>query len=524
MRELDRLCESYGDLLRHLDPAAANAAGFVSAGGRLGRFDRDAIREHVAAFRATAAAIEELEVEDLADEIDRTALLDDVRVTIARLEEDHGPDRNPQFWIDHLARSLASLVFPVGPAGAAGLVDCVAAIPTFVASARATLHRPPHLLVDWALAELGPVGELLVHAATLVAAGVRDPAEPDTALGEADAFNATVRNALQALTGFGHWLRSEIEPEPGLAGAVLGEERFERRLHHRYAVRDAPAKLGRYAARLLDETEAALVAEARNSSSADGWRDLLVHAEQEMVPAVPALGEALERVRGLVGETGVPVPSAPEILVAPPFLRFLFPRVTYLAAPPPLDSDAARLVLPVDRSSRSSVPAIAAAGLAGRHLQESTAQTLGSRVRQSLRAPIAVEGWALYTEGWMAELGLYVEADERAFRLVHLLRAAGRLAVDVGIHAGGMTADDAIALLTDRAAFSRGNAELELRCCLAHPTDGSAAALGRREILALRAAAGAATSGAALDRFHADLLQYGALPPGLAGWGIGLPA
>jgi uncharacterized protein (DUF885 family) len=124
----------------------------------------------------------------------------------------------------------------------------------------------------------------------------------------------------------------------------------------------------------------------------------------------------------------------------------------------------------------------------------------------------------------MAELGLYVEAEERAFRLVHLLRAAGRLAVDVGIHAGGMTADDAIALLTDRAAFSRGNAELELRRCLAHPTDGSAAALGRREILALRAAAGAATSGAALDRFHADLLQYGALPPGLAGWGIGLPA
>jgi hypothetical protein len=46
MRELDRLCESYGDLLRHLDSAAANAAGFVSTGARVGRFDREAIREH----------------------------------------------------------------------------------------------------------------------------------------------------------------------------------------------------------------------------------------------------------------------------------------------------------------------------------------------------------------------------------------------------------------------------------------------------------------------------------------------
>lgn len=518
MRELDRLCESYGDLLRHLDPAAANAAGFVSAGGRLGRFDREAIREHVAAFRATAAALEELEVEDLADEIDRTALLDDVRVTIARLEEDHGPTRNPQFWIDHLARALTSFVFPVA-AEPAGLMDCVAAIPTFLTSARDTLHRPPHRLVDAALAELGGVGELLVHAVTLVAGG---GAESDEGSGKPDEFNATVGAALQALTGFGHWLRSDIEHEPALAGVVLGEKRFERRVHHRYAVREGPAELARYAAKLLDETDDALVAEARNSSPA-GWRDLLGHAEQKMVPALPALAAALERVRDLAGQTGMPIPSGPEVLVAPAFLRFAYPRVTYLPAPRPLDNEAARLVLPTDHLSRGAVPPIAAAGLAGRHLQESNARTLCSKVRQSLRAAIAVEGWALYAEEWMSERNLYAEAEARVFRLVRLLRAAGRLAVDVGIHARGMAVDEAIALLTDRAAFSRGNAEVELRRCLAHPTDGSAAALGRREILSLRTRAGVATSdNSTLDRFHRDLLQYGALPPGLAGWGMGL--
>jgi hypothetical protein len=522
MRELDRLCESYGDLLRHLDSAAANAAGFVSTGARVGRFDREAIREHGAALRATAAALEELEVDDLADEIDRTALLDDVRVAIGRLEEDHGPTRNPQFWIDHLARALTSFVFSVDAAGP-GLIDCVTAIPTFLASAQATLHRPPHLLVDGALAELGGVGELLVHAATLVAVAQPSPAESGTGVGDADGFNATVAMALQALTGFGHWLRSEVEQESALVGVVLGEKRFERRVHHRYAVREGPVGLGRYAARLLDETEAALVAEARNASATAGWRDLLAHAEQEMVTAVPALASALEQVRRLVSQTGIPVPPGPEVLVAPAYLRFAFPRVTYLPAPQSLDNESARLVLPADRLGRSAVPAIAAAGLAGRHLQESNARTLGSKVRQTLRAPIAVEGWALYAEEWLAERGLYVEPEARVFRLVRLLRAAGRLAVDVGIHARGMSVEEAIALLTDRAAFSRGNAEVELRRCLAHPTDGSAAALGRRELLSLRAAAGAATSGAALDRFHADLLQYGALPPGLAGWGMGLP-
>jgi hypothetical protein len=518
MRELDRLCESYEDLLRHLDPAAANAAGSVLGDGRLRQFDREAIREHVAAFRATAAAIEDLDVQDLADEIDRTALLDDVRVTIARLEEDRAPIRNPRFWIDHLAQALAAYVFPPDAAVVEGLGDCVAGIPTFLDSARATLRRPPHLLVDGALAALGGVGELLVQVASTVAANAPPSADPRVATAELEAFNAIVTQALKALTTFGHWLRSEVEPEPVLAGAVLGEARFERRMHHRYAIREGPAGLWRYAAHLLEETEAALAAEARNSGAS--WRELVKEAEEETVPAAAAMAPEVEQVRKLLGEGGMTVPPGPEVLVAPPFLRSLFPAATYLPPTQPRGTAIPRLVLPAAQVSASAAPAIAAAALAGRHLQEVSAQALSSTVRRTLRARMAVQGWALYAEEWMAERGLYASPAARLVRLVRLLRAAGRLAVDIGIHARGMTLEDAMTLLTDRAGFTRGEADAELRYCLAYPTDGAAAALGRREILALRVAA--ASGGGALDRFHADLLQYGALSPGLAAWGMGL--
>lgn len=82
MRELDLLAGSYFDLLWHFDPAAASAAGSVSSDGVLGRFDAESMRAHLAAFRATTVAIEELDIEALSDEVDRTALLDDVRATI----------------------------------------------------------------------------------------------------------------------------------------------------------------------------------------------------------------------------------------------------------------------------------------------------------------------------------------------------------------------------------------------------------------------------------------------------------
>jgi hypothetical protein len=521
MRELDRLCESYGDLLRHLDPAAASAAGFVFGDGRLGQFDAVALRQHIAAFRATAAALEELEIDALADEIDRTALLEDVRATIARLEEDRPPILNPGFWVDHLVQALTSLLLrgeePDGPSPRAeAAAERIAAIPGFLESARASLLRPPLALLDGALAELGAVGELLVEAA--VRFGPDSPGGPD-------ALNPAIAEALRALTGFGHWLRSEVEPEPGLGGAVLGEPRFERRIQHRYAVRDGPTELWRYATRLLDETEAALVADGRAIDSARHWRDLVARIDEETVPALSGLSGELERARTLLERNGIAVATVPAVVIAAPSLRGALPDLSYL---PPLELPAngdARLVLLTDRLSRAALPALAATGLTGRHVQESHARGLGSEVRRRLRAPIAVQGWALYAEQWMDEIGFSPEREARLVGLARLLRAAGRLAADVGLHARGMTQADVIALLRDRAGLARGDAETEARQILAHPTDGAAAALGRREILALRSAAGVpAEGGRALHRFHADLLGFGALPPGLAGWGMELVA
>jgi len=93
----------------------------------------------------------------------------------------------------------------------------------------------------------------------------------------------------------------------------------------------------------------------------------------------------------------------------------------------------------------------------------------------------------------------------------------------VGIHARGMGPTEAITLLTDRAGLRSGEAQVTVRHIVAHPTDAGAAALGRREILALRAAAGVRPGDrAALERFHVTLLGFGALPPGLARWGMGL--
>lgn len=515
IRALDRLCESSLELEWHLDPAAASAAGFVSEDGRLGRFDAEAMRAHLAAFRAMAAAVEELEVEELADEIDRTALLDGLRTTIARLDEDRPPARDPGFWLAHLGAALGALLLrPDDPeqAGrrAQAAAERIAGMPAFLDSARGMLGRPPLLLLDGALAALGPLGELLVHAA-----GAFGPAMP----GGPDALNQSVTAALQALTRFGHWLRSEAEPEAEVKAIALGVARFDRRIHHRYAVRAGAAEIGRYAERLMAETERALAEQAARLGGAGSWRDAAARLEHDDVETLPALGDEIERARAFLRERGLGgVPGrGPELVALPAALAASLPAIAYLAG-------SGRLVVAPGSQSRFAIPLIAAGeALPGRHLHEFAARAAGSEVRRRLRSPAAVAGWALYAEELMEELGFSAAPESRVLRLNRLLGAGARLAADVGIHTAGMTPAQAVSLLADRAGLGRAAAEREVRRVVARPTDASAAALGRREILALRSAMGArADDAASLERFHRALLAFGALAPGLAAWGLGI--
>jgi uncharacterized protein (DUF885 family) len=126
-----------------------------------------------------------------------------------------------------------------------------------------------------------------------------------------------------------------------------------------------------------------------------------------------------------------------------------------------------------------------------------------------------VEGWQLYASGIGRE-------DDPAWQSL-LRTAAARLTVDVGLHTRGTSPADAIDFLQRRGGMPADAAAREVRAIAARPTSGIAAAAGYRELERLRQAY-AASHGENLDAFHAELLRYGALPPGVAAWGMGIDA
>ena len=148
------LIDSYLDLRWQFDPVQATDAGRTEHDHRLGRFGRQEIKEHVAALRALANAVEALRLEELDDELDRTALLNGIRVSVHRYERERPQVRNPEFWLSHILQGLyLLLVRDDRPAAhrATAAARRLGDVPELLDQARNTLQNCPAVFTETSL-------------------------------------------------------------------------------------------------------------------------------------------------------------------------------------------------------------------------------------------------------------------------------------------------------------------------------------------------------------------------------------
>ena len=529
---LTRLAESYLDLRWHLDPVDGSGAGGASHDDRLGTFDADSVRQHVAALRALMHAIEEFDAPSLADEVDRTALLYQVRLDVHRYGTERPHVRDPGFWVGHALEGLYQLLTVRDrpeAARARAVAARLRAVPRLLDEARATLCDCPVVLVE-AAQDVADAGVGLVDdvVEAFAGAGVNGggPAE------------AAARDALTAFRGhLASLLRDGGDGHP----AAAGEATLNFRLQCQHAVPATPPELLRYGVQLVQDVDRALTTLAERLAPGRAWPDVmdaLRDAHPDPDDLVPAYEAEMARARAFVREHDlVTVPDgALEVRATPGYLRPVIPLAAYLP-PGPLSADRTGrffVSLPTgDAAERAAVlrdhctheiPGTALhEGYPGHHLHFLALQAQPRVVRRFLTAPLTVEGWALYCEEMMGEEGFYRSVEERFFQQVALLWRALRVVLDVGLHTGTLDVEAAVRLLQDRLHFSRAHAVAEVRRTAAEPGYQLAYAVGRRELFALRdvyrARMGAAYT---LRGFHDAVLGFGGLPVSLIRWGLEL--
>lgn len=155
-------------------------------------------------------------------------------------------------------------------------------------------------------------------------------------------------------------------------------------------------------------------------------------------------------------------------------------------------------------------------GIPGHHFQIATAQGLKGLpfIRQQPIYSAYSEGWALYTERLMAEIGLY-ENDPFGDlgRLQAEMYRAVRLVVDTGLHAKGWSREQAIEYMMGATGMGEAEVVSEVERYMALPGQACAYKVGQLKILALRDKARAALGDKFdLKDFHAVVLENGAVP------------
>lgn len=151
----------------------------------------------------------------------------------------------------------------------------------------------------------------------------------------------------------------------------------------------------------------------------------------------------------------------------------------------------------------------------GHHLQIAWAQELDlPRFRTLVTFDGYVEGWALYAQQLMGELGYF---DDDPYGNIGRLRSdlyrAARLVVDTGLHAKKWTYQQAVDYMVESGALGRGGAEYEVARYLVMPGQATSYYIGRMKLLELRAQAQAALGDRFdLQTFHTVVLGNGSVP------------
>lgn len=485
------------------------------------------------------------------DEIDADLLSADDRVDLemlrTRVSADlwHTTELRPHTW-DPLYHSPGEAVHALlerdtlpAPERLEALAARCAALPAYLETARERLSEGPgmpRVHVETALGQLAGARTMLAEAVPALAAE-----HPAHAAGVEPACEA----ALAALEEYASWLRTELEF--ATADPRLGARQFAAQLWYTLdSELSLDALLVRAESDLLATEEA--IAEAAAEYAGRPRRpgqvaEVLCALADELTPSpedvVPACADALEHLYTRVRELDLATVHDDPVSVIPMPASRRGVAVAYCDPPGPLDPNSRSQPTfiavapppedwPAERrqsflreyNSGMLRNLMAHEALPGHALQLAhAARHRGhTRVRSVLMSGTFIEGWAVHSEqvlaahGWSGENSPEARRANLALRLVQLkmrLRAILNAILDVRVHTGQITEEEAISLLTERGHQEEGEAFGKWRRALLTSAQLSSYYVGYVEVSDIARDLARARPGEPVGRIHDAMLAHG---------------
>ncbi|MEM8996236.1 MAG: DUF885 family protein, partial [Acidobacteriota bacterium] len=283
----------------------------------------------------------------------------------------------------------------------------------------------------------------------------------------------------------------------------LGEALYDERLSELAGEPLDASTLGE-AARAAAEAYGGRLSTLAAELGSDDWRTLFAELEKDHPPdreaVLTAYREEVERQRRFLSPYDLfPWPEEPIQVIAndSPIFRRYFSLAMYLEGrlavtlEPPDGGDPDAVAGYLVNHCHVCIPPLVAHEVApGHHVAYSAANLLLPEGMARLMAhrihTVYHEGWGLYAEVLMLELGYYTTPAQRlgAVRLLYL--RALRASIDADLHRGAISAQTAVERYREEAGLLTAAAEIEVARHLKDPGLKASYFIGLRQLLSLR--------------------------------------
>jgi hypothetical protein len=455
--------------------------------------------EDIEARRSLLADLQALDPSGWAadDDIDRRVLIGLLDASINYAEAQRAWTNDPNIYVPsaELNRALQSS----GSDRARALTAILQATPERLLQGRQALIDPPLIFTR----------EAIVKTRGTIAILDRDDLAPaDQPPAVRDELIAARDRALSALTDYLAFLEGDLINRPGDSW-MLGREAFDYALRTRWNMDLTAEDLLARGERAMLETERMAQEVARRiDPDATHWQQVYRQLEAHH-PTAEGLKDAyqtqIDAARLFLIENDIVSLTPGERVITvdtPPAMRASSPFGTFQSVDPFGDDLTGKLVLtPIDtdgtpeqieaslrRHPNAWIPIIAAhEAYPGHHVDGLMRRDNPRLLRKMVREPIMSEGWGLFVEEMMFREGFLRGDDVRLSQIRNRMWRAARVVLDVSLHTGRMTPEEAIAYLKDRVGFDDRTARLDVTMYMHGPTYASAYLIGMEEIQQIEA-------------------------------------
>ncbi|MDI6808892.1 MAG: DUF885 domain-containing protein [Candidatus Eisenbacteria bacterium] len=529
--ELQKLVDDYASFLFSKNPVAATALGVHTEDGRLGDYDEASLKEEIKGLKALKQRLAKIPADGPAIEqrIEHEYLSSKLDTWIADLEEIRALQKNPSMYSELCMYGIFLLMsrdFAPAPDRAKSVISRLKEMPRVLGQGKENVKNPPKVYAEIARDVTKGGEDFLIEVSRFL----------ETALPKDKAgWSSTLDEASAALKNYRAHLE-KILPE-ARGNFALGEKMFNFKLARDFMVSHDCSSLEKLGKKVFEETKKQMLDTAREIDPRKSVDDTMTEIKKDH-PEAAKVKESYERemlrAKHFVVEKDLVAIPEGETLVCidtPVFERSTIPYAAYLP-PGPFEEKQQGFfyVTPVtpsmpkeeqlERLKGHNMSSIITCSLheayPGHHLQLVSANRVKSKMRKLGDSNVLAEGWALYCEEMMYEQGFYKDPRVRLYQLKDSLWRAARIMIDVGIHTGKMSIDEAVDLLVNGVWIEKPNAVSEVKRYTTSPTQPSSYMLGKIEIMSMREDYMQKMKGGfSLKKFHQAILGAGTIPPRL---------